>query len=147
MARQTFSASVDAWCLQGIGRVEEVFKQATQNVFEDVIDGTPRDTGFLVNSFTVTTDGTRDIDPEAFPAPGTERGAFEPKPYAAVIEGAEVGSVVTGSFTAAYSGFIEYGAEGRPARGMVRLAVQRWQEHVDKAVETTKAIVAKRLGS
>lgn len=144
MAQQNFSATVDAWCRAGKGRMEEVFKQATQNVIEEVIERTPRDTGFLVNSLTVTTDGPVPINPSARPPADAEKNSFEPKPFTATITGASLGSILTSSFVAAYARFVEFGAGGRPARAMVRLSIQRWQEHVDKAVRDTKAKVAGR---
>lgn len=147
MAGGTFAASVETWCNQGRGRLEEVFKRSAQYVIEDVIERTPRDTGFLVNSFTVQIGDVLPIDPGARPPEGTPTGAFDAKPYAAVISNASIGSVITGSFVASYAGFVEYGANGRTPVGMVRLSVQRWQEHVDRAVAETKVLVASKSGS
>jgi len=143
----SFAASVDAWCQQGKGRIEQVFKLSTQYVIEDVIERTPRDTGFLVNSLTVQIGDVLPIDPGARPPEGTPAGTYDAKPYAAVISNATIGDVVTASFVASYAPPVEFGANGRAPVGMVRLSVQRWQEHVDRAVAETKALVASKSGS
>lgn len=147
MAGQNFSATVDQWVQQSRARLEAVFRLSAQYVIEDVISRTPRDTGFLVNSLTVTLGEISPIDPNARPPEGTQAGAFDAKPYALTIANAQIGGVVAASFVASYAGFVEYGAQGRAPVGMVRLSAQNWPIHVQNAVNAAKAAVASRSGS
>lgn len=132
---QSFTATVDAWVLQTQARLLAVFKTATEYVVEDVIARTPVDTGYLRASLTVSLNGP-------LPMRGTQGDAYKAAPYSLAIAGAELGAVITASFVANYAGHVEYGARGRAGAGMVRLSVQKWPEHVNRAVAAAKARVA-----
>jgi len=116
-----------------------VFRLSAEYVIENVVELTPVDTGFLRASLTVTTDGPLPIRPDANPA--RDGTTYDLAPYSLVIAGAELGETIFASFVASYSAHVEYGARGRAGRGMVRLAAQRWPEHVDRAVRVAKARV------
>ena len=135
MAKLNFAAAVDEWCRKTDQRLEAVFKLSTQFVIEDVLDRTPVDTGFLRASLTVTTNGMLPIRAGAVPAKG---GSYQPQPYALALAGAELGDTIYASFVAAYAGHVEYGAQGRAGVGMVRLAAQNWQIHVNRAAKEAK---------
>lgn len=139
--QKTFSAVVSDWVAATQERMTAVFRLSAEYVIENVIELTPVDTGFLRASLTVTTDGPLPIRPDARPA---RDGTYELGPYSLVINGAELGQTVYASFVASYSAHVEYGARGRAGRGMVRLAAQRWPEHVDRATAAAKARVASR---
>lgn len=128
----TFTAQVDAWVLQTKQRQEAVFKTAAQNVFEEVIERTRRDTGYMQGSFQVTLNEPRPIVPGA----GPEAGASYPPPsFSLEIAQATIGDVIYGSFTADYAVVWEY------RDGMIRLAAQNWPQHVARAVADAKARV------
>ncbi|MDF1599721.1 HK97 gp10 family phage protein [Mesorhizobium sp. YIM 152430] len=114
-----------------------MFRASAQFVIEDVRARTPRDTGYLVNSLTTSLDGP-------LPMRGTQGDGYTAPPFIAVIAGADLGDVITASFVAEYAAAIEYGARGREGRGMVRLAAQNWQAHVDRATAEAKAAVRSR---
>lgn len=135
----SFTAEVDAWVAQTQARMLAVFRTAAQFVIEDVRDRTPRDTGFLQASWTVSLDGPLPMRADA--RPGRDF-TYDPPSYSLAIAGAELGSTIYASFVAGYAGFVEMGSQGRQPVGMVRLAVQAWPQHVARAVAEAKARVA-----
>lgn len=137
MAQQSFTAAIDEWVLATQARILAVFRTAAQYVIEDVRDRTPVDTGYLKNSLTVSLDGP-------LPMRGTQGDGYAATPYALAIVGADLGDTIYASFVAEYAAAIEYGARGREGRGMVRLSVQNWQAHVDRATAEAKAAVRSR---
>lgn len=134
---QTFQAQIDEWVAQTQARMLAVFRTAAQYVIEDVRERTPVDIGYLVNSWTVSLDGP-------LPMRGTAGDGYVAAPFAAVIAGADLGGTIYASFVANYAGHVEYGARGRQGVGMVRLSVQNWQAHVDRATAEAKAAVRSR---
>jgi hypothetical protein len=137
MPQQSFSASVDAWVRETQQRMDAVVKTAAQAVVEDVIQRTPVDTGYLRASFTVTTNAP-------LPMRGKQGDGYTAQPYSLAISGMKPGQSIFGTFVANYAAHVEYGARGRPGRGMVRLAAQAWPAHVTRAVAAAKARVAAR---
>lgn len=135
MARLNFAAQVDAWAKQTQQRMEAVFRTSAQKVIENVIELTPVDTGFLRASLTVTTGAMPTINRSAQPAEGAK---YEPQPYALAIAGAQLGQTISAGFVASYAAHVEYGANGRAGRGMVRLAAQNWPQHVAEATREVK---------
>ena len=152
----TFSAQVDEWVKATEQRMEAVFKQSTQRVFEEVRKteakgGTiPVITGHLRNSFQASTNGPIPIDPASKPVKGAsydKTGDALPGPVTLVITGAKLGQTIWGCFTAAYAARMEYGFTGEDAlgrtynqagRGFVRLAAQKWQRIVEDVVAELK---------
>jgi uncharacterized protein YbbC (DUF1343 family) len=113
---QSFQAQVDAWVQATEARMLAVFRTAAQYVS---LDG-------------------------PLPMRGKAGDGYVAPEMTAVIAGADLGDTIYGSFVAEYAGFQEYGANGRPGAGMVRLSVQNWQAHVDRATAEAKASVQSR---
>jgi hypothetical protein len=134
MAQQSFSATIDAWVAQTEGRLLAVFQTSTQFVIEDVIARTPVDTGFLRASLVVSANGP--VPMSRTPDAG---GSLETQSYDLAIAGAGLGSAIYATFGAVYAAHVEYGAQGRAGRGMVRLAAQAWPQHVERATELAKS--------
>lgn len=137
MATKSFSAEVDAWVKETKERIEAVRKTAAQSVFEEVVTGPAMrvDTGFLRASFTATLNQPLAIDPKKVPPKGAGKNSFPAQDYTLAINGAKLGDVIYGTFTAAY-------ARPREHRdGFVRLAAQNWQQHVDRAARTIRGKV------
>lgn len=130
---QTFAAKVDAWTRETPERIEAVLKTAVQYTFEDVLDATPRDTGFLAASWRASLTA-----PQRLTQKNPGAGAFVPEPYKLVIVGLEEGGTIYGSFGAVYAGYVEFGSNGKPGRGMVRLAAQNWGNSVQRAINKVK---------
>ena len=130
---QTFAATVDKWTRESRERMDAVYKTAISYTFEEVQDRTPVDTGFLRASFRATTTAPQTLNERN---PGGL--GYTPEPFDFVLAGVEYGDTVYGTFSANYAGYVEYGAQGRPARGMVRLAAQNWQVNVDQAIASVK---------
>jgi hypothetical protein len=130
---QTFSATVDKWAKESQERMDAVYRTAIEYTFEDVQNNTPIDLGFLINSFRVTLNAPQQLNRSN---PNKQR--FQPEPFDFIIAGVEYGETVYGTFSANYAGHVEYGANGRPGRGMVRLAAQNWQVNVNLAVSAVR---------
>lgn len=128
---QTFEASVDDWVRESQDRLLAVFKTAAQFVFDQIVDQWPRDTGFSAASFTASTSGFA-------PLIGNQGVMPQVPDYTLAIAGADLGDTIFGSFAANYAVHIEYGSNGRPGRGIVRLAAQNWQQTVNRAVASVK---------
>ena len=137
MAQQSFTATIDEWVMTTLARILAVFRTAAQYVIEDARDRTPVITGYLKSSLTVSLDGP-------LPMRGKEGDGYMAPPYALAIAGADFGDTIYASFVAVYAAAVEYGAQGREGRGMVRLSVQNWQAHVDRATAEAKAAVRSR---
>lgn len=143
MENKTFSATIDEWVRETKQRQEAVAKTATQNLFFEVLrpvgqGGRMRiDTGFLRASFQASLNAPVNLslanpDPEGdFP---TDLGAIS-----LVINQAEVGSVIFGTFTANYARAREYGAGNQPPDAFVLTNAQNWQQFVTDAVSEVRA--------
>jgi hypothetical protein len=149
--QQSFSAQVDAWVQQTEQRMDAVFKESTQRVFEEVLvpvgagGNMPVDTGFLRASFQATLNA-----PTTTPTFRPENpGTYTPDvaQVALVINGATRGDTIYGVFTANYAVDQEYGSRGRDGRGFVRLAAQRWQQIVSAVASELQARVTGFRGS
>lgn len=143
---QTFSASVDAWATKSARRLEFVGKEATQRVFMEANNNVPVDTGFAQASFRASLNSP-DVSITFRPLnapPGNSQGGSQSyfpdaNAIALVINGATIGQdVIYGTWVANYISYLEYGSQGRPAIGFVRLAVQNWQMIVDQVVAEAK---------
>lgn len=140
MAGRTFEAAVGAFALKSKERMRDVLRTAAQNMFEDVIWRTPRDTGFLVNTLEASLTGPQPIRPEAVPAPDAERNSYPlPEDYAMVVSGMKLGDTIYGSFGAAYARHVEYGTRFTYPVHMVGLAAQNWHVHVSNAVNEVRS--------
>lgn len=137
MASLNFAAQVDAWTKETKQRMEAVFHKAAEMVGEAVVDGTPVDTGFLRHSFTASAQSMPVLRAGFKPAEGGAY-AYDAGPVNLTIMGVPIGGTVFMGFTAEYAGHVEYGANGRAGRAMVRLAAQRWPQIVTAAVAQAK---------
>ena len=134
---ETFAAQVEKWARKSEARLLAIQKTAIQSVVEDIVTGTPVDTGFLRASFTVTKGAPIPIDQGAKPVSGQ---SYQVQPYALTINGVRSGDVVYGVFSAAYAIHVEFGSNGRAGVRMVGMAVQKWDQHVNEAVRLAKGI-------
>lgn len=147
MAKLSFSAAVAAWVDKVEGATEAVFKQSAQAVVAEmqtpVAEGGRMrvDTGFLRNSLLGSTASMPPIVPGSGPAKDKTYD-FEFGQIEAVIAGSSIGDTLYFGYTAGYAGAREYGANGQPADGFVRLAAQRWPTIVDRTARELKS----RLG-
>ncbi|MDE3874605.1 HK97 gp10 family phage protein [Sinorhizobium meliloti] len=146
MATLSFSAAVAQWADKVEGAVEAIFKEATQEVVEEMQrpvgqGGRMRvDTGFLRASLLASSTSM----PAISAAKPVDGGTYTPDfgQIEAVIAGADIGDTLYFGYTASYAGYREYGANGQPADGFVRLAAQNWPIIVDRKAAELKA----RLG-
>lgn len=145
MADLDFSAAVEGWVKESVEAVEAVFKRSADLVGEAVMDNTPIDTGFLIHSFQASASEMPTIKAGYKPATSAGPGSytFDKGPINLIIDGVPLGNPIYLGFTAEYAPYVEYGANGRAGRGMVRLAAQRWQAIVDQAVREFKAASGK----
>lgn len=143
MATLSFGAAVAQWADKVEGAVEAIFKEATQEVVEEMQrpvgqGGRMRvDTGFLRASLLASSTSM----PAISAAKPVEGGTYTPDfgQIEAVIAGAAVGDTLYFGYTAAYAGHREYGANGQPPDAFVRLAVQNWGMTVDRTAKKVKA--------
>jgi hypothetical protein len=140
MTQKTFSAQVDDWVRATKERVEVVFHEAAQDIAEEIVAKTPVDTGYLRHSFAASGEQMPMIRAEARPAEGAKY-SFDAGPINLVIMNVPLGKTIFLGFSASYSTFVEFGAQGRPARAMVRLSAQNWEWIVAEAVSRAKAAV------
>jgi hypothetical protein len=144
MATLRFSAQVAAWAEKVPEAVEAVFKESTQDVVREM--QTPRaaggrmriDTGFLRASLMASTASMPSINRSARPIEGGTYSYNEGQ-IEAVIAGAEIGDTLYFGYTASYAGHREFGANGQPPDGFVRLAAQNWGMTVDRNTAKVKA--------
>ncbi|MDX0753914.1 HK97 gp10 family phage protein [Sinorhizobium medicae] len=147
MATLSFSAAVAQWADKVEGAVEAIFKESAQEVVEEMQKpvgqgGRMRvDTGFLRASLLASSTAMPAINAGASPAEGSTY-APDFAQIEAVIAGADIGDTLYFGYTASYVGYREYGANGQPADGFVRLAAQNWPLIVDRKASELKA----RLG-
>jgi len=141
---QSFTAQIEAWALKVEGAIEAVFRESVQELVEQadqlltqMVYETPpaasgyKRTGFLRSSVQISTASM----PLANRPQGTPDTGYMAE-IEAQIEGAEVGVTLYVGWTANYSGFVHYGANGTPPKPWVSLVAQRWQQIVDaKAAE------------
>lgn len=137
---KTFEAQVTEWARKSGARLNAVAKTAIQSVVEDIVTGTPVNTGFLRASFTVTKGASIPIDQGVKPVSGQ---SYQVQPYALTINSVKSGDTVFGVFAANYATYVEFGASGRAGVRMVGLAVQKWPQHVNEAVKLAKSRVRK----
>lgn len=137
-----FAASVDSWVKETEQRMEAVFRQSAQEISSIAVQNLSGgvvnvQTGFLRASERASTEAMPQIDPKAYPEPEGNY-PFDGGQIALVINGASLGQTIYLGWTAAYSGFIEWGTSKMAPRGFVRLAAAQWQTVVNKVTERAK---------
>lgn len=138
-----FSAAVDSWVKETNQRMEAVFKQSTQEISSIAVQNLSGgvvnvQTGFLRASERASTESMPSIDPKAYPEPNGHY-PFDEGQISLVINSAELGQTIFLGWTAAYSGFIEWGTSKMAPRGFVRLAAAQWQTVVSRVTAEAKA--------
>lgn len=130
----SFTAQVDDWVKETKARMEAVFKESTQRTVEimqtPVAKGgnMPVDTGFLRNSLMGGLNSPRSGN-------GVNSGVpvdYDDTDIVLTIASADLEDTIYMTYSANYARYVEYGANGRPGRGFVRLAAQRWQSTVSQ---------------
>jgi hypothetical protein len=140
---KTFTAQVDEWARKSEARMIAVVRDAAQNTVDMMQIPTakggnmPVDTGTLRNSIQAGINAPR-ISPAVRPSNPLNYDANE---IALVIAGLEPGETLYVTYSANYARFVEYGANGRPGRGFVRLATQKWKRTVAaSAIEARRRV-------
>lgn len=147
MAKLSFSASVATWADKVEGAFEVIFKEAAQEVVEEMQKPTGQggrirvDTGFLRASLMASTTMMPTIKANANPVEG-ESYTPDFAQIEAVIAGADIGDTLYFGYTASYAAYREYGANGQPPDAFVRIAAQNWPIIVDRKAADLK----RRLG-
>lgn len=156
MAGETvsFSAQIDEWCAKVQGRAEAVFREASQDVIEEMQvpeaagGNLPVDLGFHRASLKVEMNAPPQQAVQKRPDDAKTAPAWDNGEVALVISGAKVGDTIMASYGMVYSRRLEYGFSGKDslgrtysqqARGFVRGAAANWQKIVDAATARVKA--------
>lgn len=131
----SFSAQVEEWVKESKEAILAVVQESAQRVTDRVLLPTakggnmPVDTGFLRSSFKGSLNqpflALRD-------KPEGNLFTYDGSDVILTIAGMELGDTFYGTFTANYAVYVEYGANGRPPRAMVRTAAAQWQAIVNE---------------
>ena len=137
-AQGTFTAQVSSWVRKSQQRIDAVFKESAQRVFDEVTTtrseggNLPIDTGFLRWSFSAAVNKlpTHRITDN----PNGVQYSDRRDEYVLVIAGAQVGKdIIYATFGANYAIHME------AKYGFVRLAAQRWPTIVASVARQAKA--------
>lgn len=132
----TFTAQVEAFVAKSRKKLELVFKESAQDVFEAAQrpkaqgGNMPVDTGFLRNSLQSSLNG--------------QGGPSGPESYVLVIAGSKLGDTVLGGWTAKYARHVEYGTSNEDGTSKMAgsffalKAAQQWQAIVSKNAAKAK---------
>ena len=126
----TFTAQVEAFVAKSRMKMELVFKESAQDVFDAAQQpkakggNMPVDTGFLRNSMQSSLNG--------------QGGASGPESYVMAIAGANLGDTVFGGWTAKYARHVEYGTSKMAGSFFALKAAQQWQAIVSKNAAKAK---------
>lgn len=143
MATLSFAAAVANFAEKVPEAVEAVRNQSAADVVREMqkldIEGgrMPHKTGFLQESLMASTATMPSINAASRPVEGRTY-KFDFGIIEAVIAGASLEDDLYFGYTAAYAGHQEYGAQGRPGVGFVRLAAQNWPVHVNRNAEKVR---------
>ena len=94
-------------------------------------------TGFLWASLMASTTAMPRINPNAKPVDG-QTYKFDFGQVEAVIASASLDDTIYAGWTASYAAHREYGANGQPADAFLRMAVQNWNEIVNRNAKKVK---------
>ncbi len=135
-----FAAIVDAWCKEQPSRMEAVWKEASQrtvSMAQENLQG-HIDTGFHRASVRASLDAMPLIDPGAHPVKG-QSYSYNDGPVVSVIASADLGKTIFVGWTAAYSGFLEYGTSRMPPVAYVGRAAESWSATVSQVAGEARA--------
>ncbi len=124
----TFTAEIEGFAKLTREKVELVFKQSAQDVFEAAQrpkaqgGNMPVDTGFLRNTFVAESNGF----------------STGPDAYVMQIAGMELGDTLVGGWTAQYARHVEYGTSRMAGSFFALRAAQQWQSIVARNAERAK---------
>jgi hypothetical protein len=139
----TFTAQIDAWVLATKERQEAVFKESAQRVIAEMQKpvgsggNMPVDTGFLRASMQATINAPAS-NIQSKPS-GEARYSANDGETISVISNAKITDTIYAIYTANYAGYVNYGAQGRPARQFVGLAAQKWGQIVEQVTNEAKS--------
>ena len=125
---QGFTASIEQFALKSRQKIEAVFKESAQDVFEAAQrpkaqgGNMPVDTGFLRNTFVAESNGF----------------STGPDAYVMQIAGMELGDTLIGGWTAQYARHVEYGTSRMAGSFFALRAAQQWQAIVARNAERAK---------
>lgn len=157
----TFQGQISDWGSRTIERITAIVKESAQEVVNEMQapgpsvanpsfagDGRtghmPVASGFLRASLMAAADApilrsVENPDPEA-------KYTFNAGQVSLVIAGAQLGQALYFTYGANYARHVEYGARGRPGRGFVRLAAQKWPQIVARVSARAQSRVEGRQG-
>ena len=124
----TFTAEIEGFAKLTREKVEVVFKQSAQDVFEAAQrpkaqgGNMPVDTGFLRNTFVAEYNGF----------------STGPDAYVMQIAEMELGDALVGGWTAQYARHVEYGTSRMAGSFFALRAAQQWQSIVARNAERAK---------
>jgi hypothetical protein len=117
------------WAAEAERRLVETFKATCLEVGRRVIEGTPRDTGKLANSWRSGTADAIDKTPRQ-PDPGAAEALAELERVVAALTPEQVFAMVN---DVNYAAIVEFGTSQRAPAAMMRLAVMAWPTIVAQA--------------
>lgn len=139
----SFSAQVRSRAEQIKKRMPQIRDTAIMAVVDDMqavqgVGGRMRvDTGFLRASLVATTSLSLPLKRHN---PDGRKFNYDPNTVLLVLLSATMDDVITLSYTANYARFREYGTRFQGPDRFVGLAVQKWQQFVDRAVAEAGAL-------
>jgi hypothetical protein len=143
MAKLSFAAAVSGWAEKVPDALQAVRDESTKEIVREMqtpdFEGgrLPFDTGFLWASLMASTAAMPRINPAAMPVKD-HKYVFDFDAVEAVIINASVHDTIFLGYTAGYAAHQEYGGNGRPAAGFVRLAAMNWQQIVNRNAEKVR---------
>lgn len=143
MAKLSFSSAIEGWAEKIPEAIEAVRNESAKEVIREAQTlrsegGRMRyDTGFLWSSLMASTSAMPRINQNAKPVDG-QTYKFDFGQVKAVIASASLDDTIYAGWTASYSAHREYGANGQPADAFLRMAVQNWNEIVNRNAKKVK---------
>ncbi len=131
-----FATQVDAWVAKTKQRMEAVWKESAQRVVSAAQSNVPVDTGYLRASIRGSMSAMPQINSEARPT--QPKYAYDAADMTLTILNAKLGEVIYAGYTAAYSGFVEYGTSKMAPRAFVARAAQEWPRIVSEVTAEAK---------
>jgi len=135
-----FAADLRAMCERAGDKAENVVRLAAIELERGMVVSTPVDTGRAkgawacgVGTINTTESGRRDTTPKGSADEGGALAAAE-----ATLKTWKPGQVIWLTLSLPYARRLENGWSDQAPSGMVRLSVQRYSDHIRKAVEALK---------
>jgi len=132
--RGKFTADIDAFVKKAGKRLDAFLQTFTFDLYLDIVEGTPVDTGFLRSNWIPSLDSPTKANVGA-------AGGQPNLTYASVaISQAKFGQSVYLSNNASYAAHVEYGTSRMRGRAMVRTALARIPNTAQNALNKVKAM-------